>query len=92
LLNRGTHHPRGTAEVVDPDQGQIVGDISDAQGVQGIAVADEFNKGYTDDMSAAGNEDAMSGRINFVISAAGSAEFNSNEMAAGAAGRLKIRQ
>jgi DNA-binding beta-propeller fold protein YncE len=33
--------------VVDPAEGKIVGDIPDTQGVHGIALADEFNKGFT---------------------------------------------
>jgi hypothetical protein len=33
--------------VVDPDSGKIVGDIPNTQGVHGIALADEFNKGFT---------------------------------------------
>ncbi len=42
FISRGTH-----VIVVDPDQWKIVGDIPDTQGVHGIALADEFNKGYT---------------------------------------------
>ncbi len=42
FISRGTH-----VIVVDPDQGKIVGDIPDTQGVHGIALADEFNKGFT---------------------------------------------
>jgi DNA-binding beta-propeller fold protein YncE len=42
FISRGTH-----VIVVDPDQGKIIGDIPDTQGVHGIALADEFNKGFT---------------------------------------------
>jgi DNA-binding beta-propeller fold protein YncE len=42
FITRGTH-----VIVVDPDQGKIVGDVPDTQGVHGIALADEFNKGFT---------------------------------------------
>ena len=42
FIARGTH-----VIVVDPDQGKIVGDIPDTLGVHGIALADEFKKGYT---------------------------------------------
>jgi DNA-binding beta-propeller fold protein YncE len=42
FISRGTH-----VIVVDPDQGKIIGDIADTQGVHGIALADEFNKGFT---------------------------------------------
>src|SRR5271169_6374319 len=42
FISRGSH-----VIVVDPDQGKIVGDIPDTQGVHGIAMADEFNKGFT---------------------------------------------
>ena len=42
FISRGTH-----VLVVDPDQGKIVGDIPDTQGVHGIAIANEFNKGFT---------------------------------------------
>lgn len=42
FISRGTH-----VIVVDPVQGKIVGDIPDTQGVHGIALADEFNKGFT---------------------------------------------
>jgi YVTN family beta-propeller protein len=33
--------------VIDTDSGKIVGDIPDTKGVHGIAVADEFNRGFT---------------------------------------------
>jgi hypothetical protein len=33
--------------VVNPDQGNVVGDIPGTQGVHGIAFANEFNKGFT---------------------------------------------
>jgi DNA-binding beta-propeller fold protein YncE len=42
FISRGTH-----VVVVDPDQGKIVGDIPDTQGVHGIAIANEFSKGFT---------------------------------------------
>jgi len=42
FISRGSH-----VIVVDPAQGKIVGDIPDTQGVHGIALADEFNKGFT---------------------------------------------
>src|SRR5450432_3107625 len=42
FISRGTH-----VVVVDPEQGKIIGDIPDTQGVHGIAFADEFNKGFT---------------------------------------------
>ena len=42
FISRGTH-----VVVFDPDQGKIVGDIPDTQGVHGIAIANEFNKGFT---------------------------------------------
>jgi DNA-binding beta-propeller fold protein YncE len=42
FISRGTH-----VMVVDPDQGRVVGDVPDTQGVHGIALAGEFNKGFT---------------------------------------------
>jgi DNA-binding beta-propeller fold protein YncE len=42
FISRATH-----VIVVDPEQGKIVGDIPDTQGVHGIAFAAEFNKGFT---------------------------------------------
>jgi DNA-binding beta-propeller fold protein YncE len=42
FISRGTH-----VIVVDPDQGKIVGDIPDTQGVHGIAFADKFERGFT---------------------------------------------
>jgi DNA-binding beta-propeller fold protein YncE len=42
FISRGTR-----VVVVDPEQGKIIGDIPDTQGVHGIAFADEFNKGFT---------------------------------------------
>ena len=42
FISRGTH-----VIVVDPEQGKIIGDIPDTQGVHGIAPVDEFNKGFT---------------------------------------------
>src|ERR1700685_2283567 len=44
FITRATH-----VIVVDPEQGKIIGDIPDTQGVHGIAFADEFNKGFTTD-------------------------------------------
>jgi YVTN family beta-propeller protein len=42
FISRGTH-----VMVVDADTGNVLGDIADTQGVHGIAVVDEFGKGYT---------------------------------------------
>jgi hypothetical protein len=42
FISRATH-----VIVVNPDQANIVGDIPDTQGVHGIALASEFNKGFT---------------------------------------------
>jgi DNA-binding beta-propeller fold protein YncE len=42
FISRGTH-----VIVVDPDQGKIVGDIPDTQGVHGIAFANKFERGFT---------------------------------------------
>jgi DNA-binding beta-propeller fold protein YncE len=42
FISRATH-----VIVVDPEQGKIIGDIPDTQGVHGIALASEFNKGFT---------------------------------------------
>jgi YVTN family beta-propeller protein len=42
FISRATH-----VIVVDPDQGKIIGDIPETQGVHGIALASEFNRGYT---------------------------------------------
>ena len=42
FISRSTH-----VMVVDADTGAVVGDIPDTQGVHGIALADEFGKGYT---------------------------------------------
>jgi YVTN family beta-propeller protein len=42
FISRSTH-----VMVVDADTGAVVGDIPDTQGVHGIAIADEFGKGYT---------------------------------------------
>lgn len=42
FISRGTH-----VIVVDPEQGKVIGDIPDTQGVHGIALAGEFNKGFT---------------------------------------------
>jgi DNA-binding beta-propeller fold protein YncE len=48
FLSRGTH-----VMVVDPSQGKIIGDIPDTQGVHGIALVPEFNRGYTTNGRAA---------------------------------------
>jgi YVTN family beta-propeller protein len=48
FISRGTH-----VIVVDPEQGKIIGDIADTQGVHGIALAPEFNRGYTTNGRAA---------------------------------------
>jgi DNA-binding beta-propeller fold protein YncE len=42
FISRATH-----VVVYDPAQDKVVGDIPDTQGVHGIALADEFNKGFT---------------------------------------------
>lgn len=42
FISRGTH-----VIVVDAEQGKVIGDIPDTKGVHGIAMADEFNRGYT---------------------------------------------
>jgi hypothetical protein len=42
FISRGTHFM-----VVDLTQGKIVGDIPDTQGAHGVALAAEFNRGYT---------------------------------------------
>lgn len=42
FISRGTH-----VIVVDPEQGKVIGDIPDTQGVHGIAIVNEFNRGYT---------------------------------------------
>src|SRR6201996_9105515 len=42
FISRATH-----VIVYDPAQDKVVGDIPDTQGVHGIALADEFNKGFT---------------------------------------------
>jgi DNA-binding beta-propeller fold protein YncE len=42
FISRGTH-----VIVVDPEQGKVIGDIPDTQGVHGIALVDEFNTGFT---------------------------------------------
>ncbi|HKW56121.1 MAG TPA: hypothetical protein VJN42_02075 [Candidatus Acidoferrum sp.] len=44
FISRGTH-----VMVVDPEDGKVIGDIPDTQGVHGISIADEFNKGFTTD-------------------------------------------
>jgi DNA-binding beta-propeller fold protein YncE len=41
FISRGNH-----VIVVDPDSGKILGDIPNVPGVHGIAIADEFNKGF----------------------------------------------
>ena len=42
FISRATH-----VIVVDPDNGKVLGDIPDTQGVHGIALANEFNRGFT---------------------------------------------
>ena len=42
FISRSTH-----VMVVDADTFAVVGDIPDTQGVHGVAIADEFGKGYT---------------------------------------------
>jgi hypothetical protein len=42
FISRATH-----VIVVDPAQGKVIGDIPDTQGVHGIALADEFSRGFT---------------------------------------------
>lgn len=42
FISRGTH-----VMVVDPEQGKVIGDVPDTQGIHGIALAAEFNKGFT---------------------------------------------
>jgi hypothetical protein len=42
FISRATH-----VIVVDPEQGKVIGDIPNTQGVHGIALAAEFNKGFT---------------------------------------------
>jgi len=42
FISRGTH-----VMVVDPDAGKVIGDIPNTQGVHGIALVAEFNKGFT---------------------------------------------
>jgi len=42
FISRGTH-----VIVVDPEQGKVIGDIPDTQGVHGIALVPEFQRGYT---------------------------------------------
>lgn len=42
FISRATH-----VIVVDPIEGKVVGDIPNTQGVHGIALADNFNKGFT---------------------------------------------
>lgn len=39
--------------VVDPDQGKIIGDVPDTQGVHGIALAASLNRGFTSNGRAA---------------------------------------
>src|SRR6266849_919169 len=41
-ISRGTH-----VMVMDADSGKILGDISDTQGVHGIALIPSLNRGYT---------------------------------------------
>ena len=42
FISRGTH-----VMVIDPDTGKSLGDIPDTPGVHGIALAPEFNRGFT---------------------------------------------
>jgi DNA-binding beta-propeller fold protein YncE len=42
FISRGSH-----VMVVDPDAGKVVGDVPNTQGVHGIALAPEFNHGFT---------------------------------------------
>jgi DNA-binding beta-propeller fold protein YncE len=42
FISRGTH-----VIVVDAEEGKIIGDIPNTEGVHGIAFADEFSKGFT---------------------------------------------
>ena len=42
FISRSSH-----VMVVDPAQGKAIGDIPNTQGVHGIAIADEFNRGFT---------------------------------------------
>src|SRR6516165_12650461 len=42
FISRSTH-----VIVVDTNDGKVVGDIPDTQGVHGVAFANEFNKGFT---------------------------------------------
>lgn len=48
FISRGTH-----VMVVDPDTGKIVGDIPNTQGVHGVALAPEFNHGFTSNGTSA---------------------------------------
>jgi DNA-binding beta-propeller fold protein YncE len=48
FISRGTH-----VMVVDADQGTVVGDIPNTQGVHGIALVSEMNKGFTSNGSSA---------------------------------------
>ncbi len=55
--NRRVYASHGTSvEVVDPDAQKVIGTISGLQGVHGIAVAPEFNKGF---ISARGTNSAI---------------------------------
>jgi DNA-binding beta-propeller fold protein YncE len=42
FISRGTH-----VMVVDPEQGKVLGDVPDTEGIHGIALAAEFNRGFT---------------------------------------------
>jgi hypothetical protein len=42
FISRGTH-----VMVVDADEGKVVGDIPNTQGVHGIALVPDMNKGFT---------------------------------------------
>jgi YVTN family beta-propeller protein len=42
FISRGTH-----VMIVAPEPGKVIGDVPDTQGIHGIALAAEFNKGFT---------------------------------------------
>jgi YVTN family beta-propeller protein len=48
FISRGTH-----VMVVDPELGKLIGDVPDTEGIHGIALAAEFNKGFTSNGRAA---------------------------------------
>lgn len=47
-VSRGTH-----MMIVDENSGKVIGDIPDTKGIHGIALAPEFNKGFTSNGGAA---------------------------------------